>query len=278
MDIDIPFNKGAIRASDCISEGWNLIKGQFWLFFLFVTIGTLIIGFIPILRWFVYGPMLVGAYYAVLRRTKGEFVTAEAFMKGFGMFLPTMIVGLIESLGQLLNDVISIFANGLSLFLQSLHLEKNLPGGTPPFGANNFAPTDDLGQIFAGLVGLVLVIVVVAVVVSFLIAFVWRITFMFALPLMADHPELTPVQAISLSAKAGWSNPGGIIVLVLLQSLVLVAGVLALCIGFLFAVPIIVASDIAAYRMVFPEQSPAPSIYNEPPDPQYYGSTFGQGN
>jgi hypothetical protein len=277
MDIDIPFNKGAIRASDCISEGWSLIKDQFWLFFLFVTIGALIIGFIPILRWFVYGPMLVGAYYAVLRRTKGEFVSAEAFMKGFGMFLPAMIVGLIESLGQLLNDVVGIFVNGLSLLLQSLHLDKNLPGSAPPYGANNFAPTDELGQIFAGLVGLVLVIIVVAVVVSVLITFIWRITFMFALPLMADHPELTPIQAISLSAKAGWSNPGGIIVLIILQCLVSLAGVLALCIGVLFVIPIIVASDIAAYRMVFPESSPAPSIYNEPPDPQYYGSTFGQG-
>jgi hypothetical protein len=278
MDIDIPFNKGAVRASDCISEGWNLIKGQFWLFFLFVTIGALIIGFIPILRWFVYGPMLVGAYYAVLRRAKGEFVSAEAFMKGFGMFLPAMIVGLIESLGQLLNDVVSIFANGLSLLLQSLHLDKNLPGSTPPFGANNFSPTDELGQIFAGLVGLVLVIVVVAVVVSVLITFIWRITFMFALPLMADHPELTPVQAISLSAKAGWSNPGGIVLLIILQWLVSLAGVLALCIGIFFVIPIIVASDIAAYRMVFPEAAPIPSIYNEPPEPQYYGSTFGQGN
>src|ERR1700755_1845446 len=128
MDIEIPYNKGAIRASDCIGEGWNLIKDQYWLFFLFAAIGALIIGFIPILRWFVYGPMLVGFYFAVLQRTKSEVVSAESFMKSFGIFLPAMILGLIESLGQLLNDVVSIFVNGLSLFLQSLQLDKNMPG------------------------------------------------------------------------------------------------------------------------------------------------------
>ncbi len=124
--------------------------------------------------------------------------------------------------------------------------------------------------------GGLIVIAIIAGVGFLLFVIAWQITFKFALPILTDNDGLGIGEIIKLSARAGWSNIGGIIVLVILQTLVILVGVLALCVGVLFVIPVIWASNAIAYRMVFPE-SPQGGIYNEPPRPDYYGGSFGQG-
>ena len=53
-------------------------------------------------------------------------------------------------------------------------------------------------------------------------------------------------------------------------------GVLAFCIGVLFVLPIIWVSWAFAYRQVFPDLSPT-AYRNEPPPPDAYQGSFGQG-
>jgi hypothetical protein len=274
MSTQIPFNKGAVYPSECISEAWEIIKDRYWIFLLFVLIEVLIIVFIPIVRWFLYGPMMVGIYYAALQKQKERPISAETFLKGFSIFLSAMVIGLIESGLQLLNDILSVMFNGVGLILQMLNLDmdKLLK---PPRGSAMLA-TDPNLELLGASVALIIIFVVIILLFSIAVSFAWRITFIFALPLLADHPELNIGEALSLGARAGWSNAGGLIVLMILQTLVGLLGLLALCIGIFFVMPVIEVSNVAAYRMVFPDVQPPPSMYNEPPRPEYY-TGFGQG-
>jgi len=41
---EIKFNTGVIRPVECMREGWELIKDQFWLFFAITLVGIIIAG------------------------------------------------------------------------------------------------------------------------------------------------------------------------------------------------------------------------------------------
>jgi uncharacterized membrane protein len=131
-----------------------------------------------------------------------------------------------------------------------------------------FAQADAIAPLLIG-------IVIIVVLLLFIFSFAWHVTFMFALPLVAEH-NLSVTDTIKLSAKAGWSNPGGILLLVILQIVWMLLGMLALCIGIFFVLPLIYASNIVAYRMVFPDFKPELS-YQEPPRPDAYGGAYGTG-
>ena len=97
--------------------------------------------------------------------------------------------------------------------------------------------------------------------------------FFFAIPLILER-DLGVFDAIKFSAKAAFSNLGGLIVLMILGGLVGILGVLALCLGIFVAIPVIYAANAFAYRQVFPliEQN-----FNlAPPPPTEYGN-FGSG-
>jgi hypothetical protein len=135
-----------------------------------------------------------------------------------------------------------------------------------------FAPSD-MGPALASGIVLIAIIGGVALIIF---SILWQVTFKFALPLLADNEGIGLGDCIKLSARAGWSNIGGIIVLAILEGLLALAGVIALCVGVFFVMPIIWAANALAFRMVFPD-GPKNTTYNAPPDPQYYGSSFGQG-
>jgi uncharacterized membrane protein len=132
---------------------------------------------------------------------------------------------------------------------------------------------DGTGIAIAG--GVIILILVVVVVGSLLFAIAWYISFMFALPLIAEH-DIGPMEAIKLSFKAGWANPGGLVLLLILNGLLGLLGVLMLCIGVFFVLPIIFAASAFAYRQVFPLLDASP-FRSTPPPPTEYGGSFGRG-
>jgi uncharacterized membrane protein len=99
---------------------------------------------------------------------------------------------------------------------------------------------------------------------------------MFALPLMAEYDNIGPIEAIKYSFKAAFSNIGGLIVLIIFEILIGFLGVMALCIGVFFIMPLYYAITVTAYKQVFP--GPAFSPQNTaPPTPDQYGGSYGQG-
>lgn len=257
---NVQYVKGGIDASGCISNAWEMIKPNYWLFFGISLLTYVLVACIPCLNVVLVGPVMGGFYYTALRAMRGEPVEFGMMFKGFERFVPLMVVGLVQSVPGIIYQGLDI-----SFRVGGTSLDKASGGGS--------------GDPSAWLLGLAGAFLVVALIVGFLLlafSIVWTISFAFAIPLMVENENMTPVDALKLSARAAWSNVGGIVVLAILCFLLAFVGVLAICIGVLFVLPVIWVSWAFAYRQVFPDLGPSPAYRYEPPSPQSYGS-FGQG-
>lgn len=268
---NIQFQRGVVDAGGCVSNSWNLISQNYWIYFgmtSLLVLSSIVIScipFIPILfQIFVVPPVTVGIFYALLKAMRGETVDFGMMFKGFEKYVPAMVVGAISSVPQIVLSILSI-AFDLGRIATQIIQQKTGMGGI-----SNFTATDEAAPLIAG--GLIITFLIIFVV-YFLFSIGWGITFFFALPILAEH-DIGPVEAIKLSARAGWSNPGGLIVLFIFEFFIALAGVIALCLGIFFVIPIIFAANAFAYRQVFP---PIEQNFNlAPPPPTEYGN-FGSG-
>ena len=267
---NIEFQRGAIDAGGCVSGGWELIKPNYWMYFGMTTLFALAslvlscIPFVPILfQIFVAPPITIGIFYVLFREMQGEMVDFGMMFKGFDKFVPAMVIGLINAIPQIILVILNLALNIGSIVVQMI---QQAGRGS----RSNFAAQSDAAPVIAG--GVIIIIVVVAIV-FLLFSIAWGITFFFAMPILAEH-NVSAIDAIKLSASAGWSNIGGIIVLVIFEVLIVLMGALALCVGIFFVLPIIYAANAFAYRQVFPwiEQR----FNMAPPPPTAYGD-FGSG-
>ncbi len=90
--------------------------------------------------------------------------------------------------------------------------------------------------------------------------------------LIMDH-GLGAGEAIKLSSKAALENFGGLLLLVILEGLLMIAGALACLIGIFFMAPVVFLATAFAYRQVFPRKESLTKDLN-PPSPDQY--QFGQ--
>lgn len=266
MQQNIQFNSGAIRAGECISQGWELIKPQYWLFFGVAFLTFVITGCIPILNIFLVGPVLAGVFiihFVLMRRQPVDF---GMMFKGFEKFVPLMVVGLIQAIPGIIWQGVQ-FTIDTNQIMQNILKSRGI--GNTNFLAQTSSTNSDM-IIPAALLSFLIIFGIV----MFFFSIAWYLTFAFAIPLVADK-DLGVMEAISLSARAGWSNIGGLILLIILQVLVMLVGAMACGIGIFFALPILYASNAVAYRQVFPDV--APQNFNAPPQPNAYGGgTYGQ--
>lgn len=240
------FYKGVIDAPGCVSNGWNLIKPNYWMYFgigVLVVLSPLILSCIPCLNILLVGPLsavlTAGIYYVLLRDMRGEPVEFSMMFKGFENLVPILVVGVIQAIP-------SMIFQALQWALDLGRLAAQLSRGAR--GNGNFFQSEEAGiAITAGLIALSIAVAIVIIIFSI----AWAITFEFAIPLVIEH-KMAPIEAIKLSAKAGWGNFGGLLFLMLLEVLMVIAGVFAACIGFLFVIPLVFAARAFAYRQVFP--------------------------
>ncbi len=243
---NIQFYKSVIDAPGCISNGWNLIKPNYWMYFgmgVLAVLSPLIISCIPCLNIVLVGPLSAvlsaGIYYVLLRDMRGEPVEFAMMFKGFENLVPLLIVGVIQAIPSMIFQV-------LQWVLDLGRIAAQIARGVR--GDGNFYQNDETA--IAITAGLIAISIVVAVFIL-LFSIAWAITFEFAIPLVIEH-KMAPIEAIKLSAKAGWGNFGGLLFLMLLEVLMVIAGVFAACIGFLFVIPLVFAARAFAYRQVFP--------------------------
>lgn len=259
---NIEFYRSAIRPGDCIGGGWNVVTTRFGMYLGIGLLTLILIGCIPLVNLFLMGPVLGGFYYVVLRDMRGEPVDFGMMFKGFEKFVPLMVVGLIQSIPGIIFQIIQYTVDLARL----AGLDRLSPVGRGDFYQ---ASGPDVGI----LTGLSLVFILFVIGLS-LFSIVWNLAFQFAVPLIIEH-DLDVGEAIKLSISAALGNLGGMIVLIILECLVSILGVLAICVGFFVAVPVIYAANAFAYRQVFPliERN----FNMSPPPPTAYGSSFGSG-
>lgn len=240
------FRRGVVRPYQCLSEGFQRIKGQYWLFFGITVVGMLILS-VPFVNLFLAGPIMCGIYYCLIRYFRGRSVKFEMLFKGFDDFAQGLIATLI-----IVGVTLAIFIPLYVLFFVGIFasMPKPAPGGPagpPPAPGGRFFAT--IGAFYFAILALVVVL---------------QVFFFFVYQLIADR-KLTAVQAIGTSVRAGMGNFGGLLGLVLLIFLLNLAGSLACCVGQLFVIPIHYAAYAVAYRHVFELET------EEPPPVQDYG-------
>ncbi|HSP62350.1 MAG TPA: hypothetical protein VLQ90_05140 [Pyrinomonadaceae bacterium] len=236
------FKSGVVAPVECLKEGWELIKDQYWLFLGLTLVAMLIGGAVPIV---LLGPMMVGIFLCLFRKMRGEPVEFGNLFKGFDYFVQGLIVTAIRMVPIIVLMVffyIIMFAVMVAVM---------------PRGRGN--PEEASGFVFT-FFGIEMVFVVVLVVVSILI----ETLLLFAFPLVADR-NLSGLDAVKLSIKAGRANLGGVVGLLLLNAALGILGVLCCFVGVYFVLPISFASHAVAYRRVFPEI--APVLMSPPPPP-----------
>ena len=236
------FRTGVIKPVECIKEGWDLIKDQYWLFLGIVVVGMLIGGAVPIV---LIGPMMVGVFMCYFRKMRGEQVEFGTLFKGFDHFAQSLIAALIQMI-----PMVIVMVPAYIIMFAVMFASMPRGGRMSPDESSAFVIT-----LIACYIGFFVLIMVVALIVS--------IFFMFAFPLIADR-GLSGVDAIKLSIKAGKANAGGILGLVLMNFLLGIVGVLACYVGAFLIMPISFAANAVAFRRVFPETQ---QIFPSPPPP-----------
>ena len=254
----VRYLSGAISPGDCIGGAWTLVTRNLGLYIGLGIVVMLLLGCIPFLNWLLFGPVMGGFYFLVLRDMRDEPVDFGMLFKGFEKFLPLMVAGLIQIIPSILATIIQYTVDAARLF------------GTMRRGGgdiNFYQPGSD--AVFAGIsAGVVVVIIGLT-----LIGIVWSVALSFAVPLIVEH-DLSIGDALLTSIKAAAANPGGLILLIILEVFVAIVGVIAICVGLLVAIPVIYAANVFAYRQVFPD-SARQNINMSPPSPTEYGGTYG---
>lgn len=235
------FRTGVIKPVECLKEGWELIKDQYWLFFGISLVGMLIGGAVPVV---LLGPMMVGVFLCLFQKQKRQQVEFGTLFKGFDYFVQALIVALVKVL-PIIIIMIPFYIIMMAIMFTSMPKGRSSP--------------DDSAAFMMSFFGVEMVFFVVVMVVSVLI----EIFFMFAFPLVADR-NMSGLDAVRLSYRAGKANFGGMLGFLLLNALLACLGVLCCFIGIYFYLPVSFAAMVVAYRRVFPD---IPETFPTPPPP-----------
>ncbi len=225
------FNAGAIRAFDCLREAWDIIKGEYFPLFAVSIVGGLIAGFT---MYVLLGAMICGIFTCYLKKIDGEGpVNFDDLWTGFKYLGPSAIATI-------------VFVVPIVIYFIVMFITLYSPLITAAVVGKNADPTIIFATFGAALVVDVIVAVAMTCIHSLLI---------FTFPLIVDR-KLTSIDAIKLSARAAMKNIGGIAGLIGVGFLLVLLGELALCIGVYFVIPILTATNLVAYRKVFPKLGP----------------------
>lgn len=236
---EIEFKTGVIKPVECMKEGWQLIKDDYWLIFGIVFVGMLLAGLIPL--GLGIGASFCGVYLVLFKKMRGENIEFGDLFQGFNYFIP----GLISTLALIIPAIISSFLLWGSMM--AIFITINASGGQP-----------DETAIFT-LFG---VLMVEGVIISLLMGCLHALI-MFTYPLIVEY-DLSGWEAFKLSARAVWKNLSGVVGIILVEFGLGLLGYIALGFGLYFVLPIMFAGVLVAYRRVFPGPAPAqPNFYGE---------------
>src|SRR5215813_1815421 len=88
------FKRKAVEPIACMKAGWDLIRGQYWLFVGITLVGMIIGGLVPMA--ILFGPMMCGIYLALFRHQRGEPIEFGTLFQGFDYFGPSLIATLLH--------------------------------------------------------------------------------------------------------------------------------------------------------------------------------------
>jgi uncharacterized membrane protein len=232
----------------CVSRGWELFKENMGVLFVGALIYMLIevaigglarIPFIgavfSIANFVISGPLMGGVLYLFIRVIRREPAEIGDIFSGFRrafaqLFLGTLVQGLL--IGVCMIPFLIVF------FLKFIPLGGHLQSGSAP-------DKETLVAIESALLASLPVLLLCAIPATYL-GVCWR----FTLPLIIDK-RMDFWTAMGTSRKMVHKHWWQIFGLVVLISLLNIAGLCACCIGVLFTIPIGIAALMFAYETIF---------------------------
>jgi len=133
----LEYSSGAISPGNCIGNAWELVKRNFGMYLGMGLITLIMIGCVPIVNFFLMGPILGGFYFVVLRDMRDEPVDFGMLFKGFEKFVPLMVVGLIQSIPGVIFQILQLTIDVARLV--------NLPNSGTGRGNTDFFQSDNTG-------------------------------------------------------------------------------------------------------------------------------------
>ena len=231
--------KGVIRPVECMKEGWELIKQDYWLLFAITLVGLLIGG---ASLYILVGAMVCGIFYCYLQKIDGKPVLFDGLWKGFEWWVPGLIA--------------TVF---IIVPMIAVYIIIYLPFIAAAIMGSKLSESEMLGLLFGAFA-------VDAVVIVLMVCF--HTLLMFTFPLIVDK-NLGAFAAMKTSAKAVWRNLGGIAGFYGVAFVLSLLGAMACGFGTYFVLPIIMAGTTVVYRKIFPSEGGAAPNFN-PPAPNYY--------
>ncbi|MBP9663652.1 MAG: DUF975 family protein [Pyrinomonadaceae bacterium] len=223
------FTRGQIRPIECLKEAWEQIKPNYWMLFAISIVGALIGG---ISMYVLIGAMICGIFHAYLKVLDGEGKPSiDDLWVGFKFFWPSLLVT-------------ALIVIPIVVYILALFITMYLPLIMKAAGGSRVSDEEMIGTLLVGLAVDIVIAVVMVTIHSLLI---------FSYPLIVDR-GLPSWEAIKLSARATLKNAGGVGGLIVVNFCIAIAGYLAFCIGLYLAIPLMTATNIVAYRRVFPKQ------------------------
>lgn len=238
---EIKFKTGVIKPIECLKEGWELIKDQYWLSFGITFVGIILAGVIPF--GVGLGAMFCGIYYCMLQKMNGKPMEFSELFKGFNYFLPGLVATLVLIIPSFILGVIAY----IPLIIMQIRISTS--------------PNPDPNEIFGYFGFFMAEMLVLWLILGSIHAFL-----LFTYPLIIEH-NLAGLDAFKLSAKAVWNNLGGVVAFITAELILGIIGYLFCFVGVYFTLPIMFAGALVAYRKVFP--APTERNFN-PPSPQFY--------
>ena len=248
MTPQIPLKRNVVQPIQCITEGWETIKGRYWLFVGMAAVAMLISQAVPM--GILMGPMMCGLNLAFFKQRRGETVEFADLFKGFDYFGQSVIATLlyIVPIMAVVIPAYIVFYLGMifSVATQTASDEPN--------------PAAALG-VFIMFTIFILVILVVILLIS--------VGFTFSYALIVDR-KLQGFDAVKLSFRAAMANFWRLLGMMVLTGLLGLAGYLLFCVGLFLALPISYAAIDVAYDQVFGLRNPGEEQSNLPPPPPVF--------
>ena len=238
----IPFQRNAVRPLECITDAWELVKPQYWLFVGMCVVAMLIGQAVP--AGILLGPMMCGLYFTFFKLRRGEPIEFAMLFKGFDFFGPSLVATLLHIV-----PILAIVLPAYIFFYVGLIVSVAAQGNDPN-------PWAFLGVLAMFMLFFVFVFVVIIIV---------SIGFTFAYPLIVDRRQ-KGLDAVKLSFKAAMANFWGLLGMMLLTGLLGVGGIALCYVGLFLVLPISYGAIAVAYERVF-GLAHLSEVSNMPPPP-----------
>ena len=295
------YQSGAVRPVENISEGWNIIKNDYWTFFLMTLVFVVILIAASLILGLVSNAIVFGVSAVLGLATKdagdagkvSAAIAPQLVAMVINIFTNIIVVtlsgaltcGLYSAISRKANSGVAEFGDLFSGFqkIQSclivavvisvvqfiISIGFLLVGATVGISAFGMGMLVKDGKFDPSILGGLFLVIFLFAIVYILINLFISILTTFVYPLVAQR-NLSGGEALMLSAKSGLGNIGGLILLSLLLGLMAIGGILVCGVGILFVLPIMLASVFAAYQSVFGKTG---GFYQQnPPPPPNFGN------